>query len=187
LALLVELDDIAGLVALKTQTNGSLKPGLRHFPSAMLFIPGGLVPLAIFEPGLVVHRVWEPNQEWGGPLTLKDHGQTLLALNATEILHRRLCGHGASLWPNRDRKKPHGPSLPHHRTYGSRIRRFLETSFVSCCPGRCQFGQPHLTKQLYGQRQTQRWRLTQPPWTMRTLAGVPSLAHADPAFPEVSR
>ena len=26
---------------------------------------------------------------------------------------------------NRDRKKPHGPSLPHHRTYGSRIRRFL--------------------------------------------------------------
>ena len=27
---------------------------------------------------------------------------------------------------NRDRKEPHGPSLPHHRTYGSRIRRFLE-------------------------------------------------------------
>ena len=28
------------------------------------------------------------------------------------------------LTPNRDRKEPHGPSLPHHRTYGSRIRRF---------------------------------------------------------------
>ena len=27
---------------------------------------------------------------------------------------------------NRDRKEPHGPSLPHHRTYGSRIRRFPE-------------------------------------------------------------
>ncbi len=25
---------------------------------------------------------------------------------------------------NRDRKKPHGPSLPHHRAYGSRTRRF---------------------------------------------------------------
>jgi hypothetical protein len=25
---------------------------------------------------------------------------------------------------NRDRKEPHGPCLPHHRTYGSRIRRF---------------------------------------------------------------
>lgn len=25
---------------------------------------------------------------------------------------------------NRDRKKPRGPSLPQHRTYGSRIRRF---------------------------------------------------------------
>ena len=50
--------------------------------------------------------------------------------------------------PNRDRKKPHGPCLPHHRTYGSRIQRFLETSLISCCPGRCQLGQPHLTKQL---------------------------------------
>jgi integrase len=47
---------------------------------------------------------------------------------------------------NRDRKKPHGPSLPHHRTYGSRIRRFLDTSLISCCLGPCQFGQPHLTK-----------------------------------------
>ena len=28
-----------------------------------------------------------------------------------------------SLSLNRDRKKPHGPSLPHHRTYGSAIRR----------------------------------------------------------------
>lgn len=27
---------------------------------------------------------------------------------------------------NRDRKPPHGASLPHHRTYGSRIRRFNE-------------------------------------------------------------
>jgi hypothetical protein len=27
---------------------------------------------------------------------------------------------------NRDRKKPRGPSLPHHRTNGSRIRRFDE-------------------------------------------------------------
>ena len=25
---------------------------------------------------------------------------------------------------NRDRKEPHGPSLPHHRAYGSRTRRF---------------------------------------------------------------
>ena len=25
---------------------------------------------------------------------------------------------------NRDREKPHGSPLPHHRTYGSRIRRF---------------------------------------------------------------
>lgn len=30
------------------------------------------------------------------------------------------------IWPNRDRKPPHGASLPHHRTYGSRIRRFNE-------------------------------------------------------------
>jgi len=28
--------------------------------------------------------------------------------------------------PNRDRGKPHGFPLPHHRTYGSRIRRFDE-------------------------------------------------------------
>ncbi len=27
---------------------------------------------------------------------------------------------------NRDREKPHGSPLPHHRTYGSRIRRFDE-------------------------------------------------------------
>lgn len=32
---------------------------------------------------------------------------------------------GASKY-NRDRKKPHSPSLPHHRTNGSRIRRFDE-------------------------------------------------------------
>ena len=30
------------------------------------------------------------------------------------------------MMPNRDRKKPRGPSLPPHRTYGSRIRRFDE-------------------------------------------------------------
>ena len=30
------------------------------------------------------------------------------------------------LLSDRDRKKPRGPSLPHHRTYGSRIRRFDE-------------------------------------------------------------
>jgi acetyl-CoA acetyltransferase len=54
---------------------------------------------------------------------------------------------------NRDRKKPHGPSLPHHRTYGSRIRRFLETSLISCCLDWCQFGQPHLTKHLCRQCQ----------------------------------
>ena len=29
---------------------------------------------------------------------------------------------------NRDRKKPHGLPLPHHRTYGSRIRRFGRSS-----------------------------------------------------------
>ena len=84
---------------------------------------------------------------------------------------------------NRDRKKPHGTSLPHHRTYGSRIRRFLETSLISCCPGPCQFGQPHLTKQFCRQRQIQRWRFAQAPWPMRAFACVPSLAHTDPAFP----
>ena len=30
------------------------------------------------------------------------------------------------IWESRDRKEPHGPSLPHHRTYGSRTRRFDE-------------------------------------------------------------
>ena len=44
---------------------------------------------------------------------------------------------------DRDRKKPHGPSLPHHRTYGSRIRWLLETTLISCCPDHCQLGQPH--------------------------------------------
>ncbi len=86
--------------------------------------------------------------------------------------------------PNRDRKKPHGPSLPHHRTYGSRIRRFLETCVISCCPGRCQFGQSHLTKETQRQRQRKRWRLTQLPWAMRTLACVPSLVHAHSTLSE---
>src|ERR1035437_8170602 len=31
--------------------------------------------------------------------------------------------------PNRDRKKPLDPSLPHHRAYGSRTRRFNEYSY----------------------------------------------------------
>lgn len=56
---------------------------------------------------------------------------------------------------NRDRKKPHGPSIPHHRTYRSRIWRFLETSLISCDPPWLwsQGGQPHLTKQLRRQYQ----------------------------------
>ena len=87
----------------------------------------------------------------------------------------------------RDRKKPYGPSLPHHRTYGSRIRQFRETSLFSCCPGRCQLGQPHLTKQLCRHCQMQGWRFAQSPWPMRALACVPSLTHVDPAFSEVSR
>ena len=32
------------------------------------------------------------------------------------------------LMANRDREKPHGSPLPHHRTYGSRIRRFDEVN-----------------------------------------------------------
>ena len=53
---------------------------------------------------------------------------------------------------------------------------------ISCCSGWCQFGQPHLTKQLCRQRQIQRWRLTQQPWAVCALAGVPGLTNADPAF-----
>ena len=35
---------------------------------------------------------------------------------------------------NRDRKEPRGPSLPHHRTYGSRIRRF---GLLNACRESC--------------------------------------------------
>jgi hypothetical protein len=40
----------------------------------------------------------------------------------SELVHSRSPLHDSG--PIRDRKKPHGPSLPHHRTNGSRIRRF---------------------------------------------------------------
>jgi len=43
---------------------------------------------------------------------------------------------------NRDRKKPHGPSLPHHRTNGSRIRRFDELNSYRAA----RLGTPRVSK-----------------------------------------
>ena len=48
--------------------------------------------------------------------------------------------------PNRDRKKPHGPSLPHHRTYGSRIRRFDELNSYRGA----RLGSPKVSKKRNG-------------------------------------
>ena len=47
---------------------------------------------------------------------------------------------------NRDRKKPRGPSLPHHRTYGSRIRRFDELNSYRGA----RFGSPKFSKKRNG-------------------------------------
>ena len=47
---------------------------------------------------------------------------------------------------NRDRKKPHGPSLPHHRAYGSRTRRFDEFNYYLAA----MFGSPRLLKYRAG-------------------------------------
>ena len=49
--------------------------------------------------------------------------------------------------PNPDRKKPHGPYLPHHRTYGSRIRRFDE---LNSYRGAARFGSAKLMKKRNG-------------------------------------
>ena len=54
---------------------------------------------------------------------------------------------GIHVMANRDRKKPHGPSLPHHRTYGSRIRRFDE---LNSYRDGARFGSPKLMKKLNG-------------------------------------
>ena len=48
--------------------------------------------------------------------------------------------------PNRDRKKPHGPSLPHHRTHGSRIRRFDELNAYRAA----RLGTPRFLKKANG-------------------------------------
>ena len=48
--------------------------------------------------------------------------------------------------PNRDRKKPHGPSLPHHRTYGSRIRRSDELNAYRAAG----LGTPRFLKKAHG-------------------------------------
>jgi hypothetical protein len=45
----------------------------------------------------------------------------LACLVATVFTHKHLL---FSMRPIRDREKPHGSPLPHHRTNGSRIRRF---------------------------------------------------------------
>jgi hypothetical protein len=47
---------------------------------------------------------------------------------------------------NRDRKKPHGPSLPHHRTNGSRIRRFDELNSYRAA----RLGTPRVSKKRKG-------------------------------------
>ena len=47
---------------------------------------------------------------------------------------------------NRDRRKPLGFPLPHHRTYGSRIRRFDELNSYRGA----RFGSPKLVKKRNG-------------------------------------
>jgi len=47
---------------------------------------------------------------------------------------------------NRDRKKPRGPSLRHHRTYGSRIRRFDELNSYRGA----RLGSPKVVKKANG-------------------------------------
>jgi hypothetical protein len=48
---------------------------------------------------------------------------------------------------NRDRKEPRGPSLPHHRAYGSRTRRFAALNGCASDPGRGQFWQAHCAEE----------------------------------------
>jgi hypothetical protein len=48
--------------------------------------------------------------------------------------------------PNRDRRKPHGLPLPHHRTYGSRIRRFDELNSYRGA----RLGSPKVSKKRNG-------------------------------------
>jgi hypothetical protein len=47
---------------------------------------------------------------------------------------------------NRDRRKPHGLPLPHHRTYGSRIRRFDELNSYRGA----RLGSPRFSKKRNG-------------------------------------
>src|SRR3972149_5401252 len=61
-----------------------------------------------------------------------------------ELLGTLYADHGSVA--NRDRKKPHGPSLPHHRAYGSRTRRFDELNYYLAA----MFGSPRLLKYRAG-------------------------------------
>lgn len=78
---------------------------------------------------------------------------------------------------HRDRKEPCGPSLPHHRAYGSRTRRFVALN--ACCsgPGGSQWGQAHAAEEARGQGLRQCRGFRYPPRAVRALADVPCFAH----------
>jgi hypothetical protein len=54
---------------------------------------------------------------------------------------------------NRDRKEPHDPSLPHHRAYGSRTRRFVALNACASGPGRNQLRQTQFAEETRWQCQ----------------------------------
>ena len=71
---------------------------------------------------------------------------TLTAGDAEEMLTVQAPDNSKRGRLNRDRKKPHGPSLPHHRAYGSRTRRFDELNYYLAA----MFGSPKLLKYRAG-------------------------------------
>ena len=127
--------------------NGPLAPdasALQAAPSQRLGpSPGTNSPLDYLCPGsasypVLVHRpaIWSWAHRSTPP---RDDALALwLTFGSADTWYRDL--HPAGFVPctahNRDRKEPRGPSLPHHRTYGSRIRRFGRLSRHTWTPPR---------------------------------------------------
>src|SRR5438045_9104026 len=70
------------------------------------------------------------------------------------------------------------PPLPHHRTYGSRIRRFGELSDTA---GYHQGGEAERSEEVIRQGELERFAIAEPPWASWAAGGFRRHGRADTA------
>src|SRR5947207_2639900 len=76
------------------------------------------------------------------------------------------------------------PPLPHHRTYGSRIRRFGELSDTA---GYHQGGEAERSEEVIRQGELERFAIAEPPWASWAAGGFRRHGRADTAVSQLAK